>query len=254
MFVKSKKITIIIFCLAGLLIVIGIVLIIFPGNLLEREDGQNNDTNSTNSESLMYNEEYMNLHTTVENTLGLVDNNLINYYPIENFQNMSSEKKTEFLIKVLSNGQSISKTALEEEKSKYFSSDAKLIYKNFDVDDYTFNYNEETGQYTKRAQQYKNYFIESKVVDEQLTDNSWVVEKAVYFLKSTSLPDLFPQKVYTTVEDAKKDKNSIYTINNADELLSIEENYNKIKDKLTVYKYTLKKDNDIYKIQSIEKE
>ena len=251
---KSKKITIIIFCLAGLLIVIGIVLIIFPGNLLEREDGQNNDTNLTNSESLMYNEEYMNLHTTVENTLGLVDNNLINYYPIENFQNMSSEKKTEFLIKVLSNGQSISKTALEEEKSKYFSSDAKLIYKNFDVDDYTFNYNEETEQYTKRAQQYKNYFIESKVVDEQLTDNSWVVEKAVYFLKSTSLPDLFPQKVYTTVEDAKKDKNSIYTINNADELLSIEENYNKIKDKLPVYKYTLKKDNDIYKIQSIEKE
>ena len=254
MFVKSKKIAIIIFCLAGLLIMIGIVLIIFLGNLHESIDGKNNDNNSTASESLMYNEEYMNLHTTVENTLGLVDNNLINYYPIENFQNMSSKKKTEFLIKVLANGQSVSKTALEEEKGKYFSSDAKLIYKSFDVDDYTFNYNEEAEQYTKRSQQYKNYFIESKVLDEQLTDNSWVVEKAVYFLKSTSLPDLFPQKVYTTVEDAKKDKNSIYTINNADELLSIEENYNKIKDKLTVYKYTLKKDNDIYKIQSIEKE
>lgn len=249
----KKNITIVIFAIAILLMLTGLILSIFYREEVD-DNKKNNQDKSSTSESLMYNDEYMKYHTDIENMLSLVDSNMFSYYPISNFQKISSKKKTEFLIKIAFSGQPITRSNLEEEKNKYFSSNAKLVYESFNVGDYVFTYNQENEEYTKALRGYPDYTIESKIVEEQVTKKNWIVKKAIYFLEATSLPDVFPQKVYATQKDAKEDKNPIYTINNAEELLSIEENYNKIKNQLQVYKYTLKKDNELYKIQSIEKE
>src|SRR5699024_7462838 len=125
-----------------------------------------------------------------------------------------------------------------------------LIYKSFETDNDSFIYNDKYEVIGKKT---NDFYVVSKTTKEYFDNNNWIVERNIYFTDAIITPNLYPQRLYKTIEDAKNKTNEIYTINSKEEDLTNDENYNIIKDQLLKYKYTLKKDNNIYKVISIEK-
>lgn len=241
---KERIITTIIIIIGIILITLGITIIL--SNIMHPKE-------TKIDKSIDKTEEYLDNYMDIETTLNKIDNALIEYYPIEDFNNLDEKIKTELLLKVSSteSNSKITKEKLEQEKLKYFNENATLIYKSFETEEYSFEYN---GGYEITGKEVNDFYIVSKTTREYFDDNNnWIVERNIYFTDETTLPNLYPQRVYKTIEDARNKTNEIYTINSKEEDLTNDDNYNKIKDQLTKYKYTLKRDNDIYKVISIEK-
>ena len=234
-----------------IIIIIGIILITLVITIILSNITQSKETKI--DKSIDKTEEYLDNYMDIETTLNKIDNALIKYYPIEDFNNLDEKIKTELLLKVSSteSNSKITKEKLEQEKLKYFNENATLIYKSFETEEYSFEYND---GYEITGKEVNDFYIVSKTTREYFDDNNnWIVERNIYFTDETTLPNLYPQRVYKTIEDARNKTNEIYTINSKEEDLTNDDNYNKIKDQLTKYKYTLKRDNDIYKVISIEK-
>lgn len=241
---KERIITTIIIIIGIILITLGITIIL--SNIMHPKE-------TKIDKSIDKTEEYLDNYMDIETTLNKIDNALIKYYPIEDFNNLDEKIKTELLLKVSSteSNSKITKEKLEQEKLKYFNENATLIYKSFETEEYSFEYND---GYEITGKEVNDFYIVSKTTREYFDDNNnWIVERNIYFTDETTLPNLYPQRVYKTIEDARNKTNEIYTINSKEEDLTNDDNYNKIKDQLTKYKYTLKRDNDIYKVISIEK-
>ena len=233
-----------------LIIIIGIILIALGITVILSNITKDNETNK--SKTINKTEEYLNNYMDISTTLNKIDNALINYYPIEDFNSLDKKIKTEFLLKILSSESDIelTKETLEKEKLNYFNKNTSLIYKSFETDNDSFIYNDKYEVIGKKT---NDFYVVSKTTKEYFDNNNWIVERNIYFTDAIITPNLYPQRVYKTIEDAKNKTNEIYTINSKEEDLTNDENYNIIKDQLLKYKYTLKKDNNIYKVISIEK-
>ena len=240
---KERRVTV-------LIIIIGIILIALGITVILSNITKDNETNK--SKTINKTEEYLNNYMDISTTLNKIDNELINYYPIEDFNSLDKKIKTEFLLKILSSESNIelTKETLEKEKLNYFNKNTSLIYKSFETDNDSFIYNDKYEVIGKKT---NDFYVVSKTTKEYFDNNNWIVERNIYFTDAIITPNLYPQRVYKTIEDAKNKTNEIYTINSKEEDLTNDENYNIIKDQLLKYKYTLKKDNNIYKVISIEK-
>ena len=240
---KERRVTV-------LIIIIGIILIALGITVILSNITKDNETNK--SKTINKTEEYLNNYMDISTTLNKIDNALINYYPIEDFNSLDKKIKTEFLLKILSSESNIelTKETLEKEKLNYFNKNTSLIYKSFENDNDSFIYNDKYEVIGKKT---NDFYVVSKTTKEYFDNNNWIVERNIYFTDAIITPNLYPQRVYKTIEDAKNKTNEIYTINSKEEDLTNDENYNIIKDQLLKYKYTLKKDNNIYKVISIEK-
>lgn len=233
-----------------IIIIIGIILITLGITIILSNITQSKETKI--DKSIDKTEEYLNNYMDISTTLNKIDNALINYYPIEDFNSLDKKIKTEFLLKILSSESNIelTKETLEKEKLNYFNKNTSLIYKSFETDNDSFIYNDKYEVIGKKT---NDFYVVSKTTKEYFDNNNWIVERNIYFTDAIITPNLYPQRVYKTIEDAKNKTNEIYTINSKEEDLTNDENYNIIKDQLLKYKYTLKKDNNIYKVISIEK-
>ena len=233
-----------------IIIIIGIILITLGITIILSNITQSKETKI--DKSIDKTEEYLNNYMDISTTLNKIDNVLINYYPIEDFNSLDKKIKTEFLLKILSSESNIelTKETLEKEKLNYFNKNTSLIYKSFETDNDSFIYNDKYEVIGKKT---NDFYVVSKTTKEYFDNNNWIVERNIYFTDAIITPNLYPQRVYKTIEDAKNKTNEIYTINSKEEDLTNDENYNIIKDQLLKYKYTLKKDNNIYKVISIEK-
>ena len=240
---KERRVTVLIIIIGIILIALGIIVIL--SNITK-------DNEANKSKTINKTEEYLNNYMDISTTLNKIDNELINYYPIEDFNSLDKKIKTEFLLKILSSESNIelTKETLEKEKLNYFNKNTSLIYKSFETDNDSFIYNDKYEVIGKKT---NNFYVVSKTTKEYFDNNNWIVERNIYFTDAIITPNLYPQRVYKTIEDAKNKTNEIYTINSKEEDLTNDENYNIIKDQLLRYKYTLKKDNNIYKVISIEK-
>lgn len=240
---KERRVTVLIIIIGIILIALGIIVIL--SNITK-------DNEANKSKTINKTEEYLNNYMDISTTLNKIDNALINYYPIEDFNSLDKKIKTEFLLKILSSESNIelTKETLEKEKLNYFNKNTSLIYKSFETDNDSFIYNDKYEVIGKKT---NNFYVVSKTTKEYFDNNNWIVERNIYFTDAIITPNLYPQRVYKTIEDAKNKTNEIYTINSKEEDLTNDENYNIIKDQLLKYKYTLKKDNNIYKVISIEK-
>lgn len=240
---KERRVTVLIIIIGIILIALGIIVIL--SNITK-------DNEANKSKTINKTEEYLNNYMDISTTLNKIDNELINYYPIEDFNSLDKKIKTEFLLKILSSESNIelTKETLEKEKLNYFNKNTSLIYKSFETDNDSFIYNDKYEVIGKKT---NNFYVVSKTTKEYFDNNNWIVERNIYFTDAIITPNLYPQRVYKTIEDAKNKTNEIYTINSKEEDLTNDENYNIIKDQLLKYKYTLKKDNNIYKVISIEK-
>ena len=233
-----------------IIIIIGIILITLGITIILSNITQSKETKI--DKSIDKTEEYLNNYMDISTTLNKIDNVLINYYPIEDFNSLDKKIKTEFLLKILSSESNIelTKETLEKEKLNYFNKNTSLIYKSFETDNDSFIYNDKYEVIGKKT---NDFYVVSKTTKEYFDNNNWIVERNIYFTDAIITPNLYPQRVYKTIEDAKNKTNEIYTINSKEEDLTNDENYNIIKDQLLKYKYTLKKDNNIYRVISIEK-
>lgn len=245
-----KKIVIILVACAFLLFTIAALIIIFsknqPTNQKKHQKEEYSINTSNDREKI----------SKAENFLNIVDSIMVEYYPIENFQKITSNQKTEFLINILSVNSNgiVTKKMLEESKSNYFSTKTKLVYKTFETSKYSFKYISSKQQYLYNVKNSRNYRVQTNVINEKIDENKNLkIEKAIFFVEATYLPNIYPQKVYATIEDAINQKNEIYIINNNSEELNVEENFNKIKNKLQIYQYKLKEKKQAYKIYSISK-
>lgn len=247
-----RKVALVIVVSSILLIICGISLSFFKNEQHSKDNSQ--EVVTKKRESLIYNQDYMKYHSSVEDLLVLVDNVMYNSYPISDFQSISSKKKTELLINIVFTHSNfkVLKSNLELKKQEVFSDDISLIYDDFETNNYKFAYDKTTEEYTILEVVSANFNVESHIIDEYfLDDGTWVITKGIYFVESTYLPDIYPQRIFASSQDAKKLKNEIYTVNNAEESLSVDKNYKKVKDLIKTYTYTLKKVDDVYKIQSI---
>ena len=250
---KKRKIILIAIIIAILLIAVGTILIIVNNDNKEttKTDSNNNENTETTTE-----DDYINFYSDVSYIVNMADNLMIDYYPIDNFQELSSEQKTEFILRILSTDpdKKLNKENMEQEKVKYFNNNAKLTYKTFATDNFEFNYNEDNEEYEIAAKELNNYNVVSKTTNEYFDDNNnWIVERTIYFKEMTDISAMYPARVYGSIEDAKNKINEIYTINSQEEELTNDDNYNTVAALLPKYRYTLEKQNNNYKLISIEK-
>lgn len=248
---KKRKILLIATIIALLLIAVGTILIMVNND--NKETTKTDSNSNENKETIE--DDYINFYSDVSYIVNMADNLMIDYYPIDNFQELSSEQKTEFILRILSTDpeRKLNKENMEQEKIKYFNNDAKLTYKTFETDNFEFTYDEENEEYKITAKELDNYYVVSKTVNENFDDDKWIVERTIYFKEATDISNIYPARIYGSKEDAKNKTNEIYTINSQEEELTNEDNYNKIIAQLPKYRYTLEKQNNNYKLISIEK-
>ena len=251
---RKRKVILIFIIFALLLIALGIIFMVVnndESHIKETTPNNNNKETTENEE-----DNYLNYYANVSYIVSMADNFMIDYYPIDNFQELSSEQKTEFILRILSTDpdKKLNKENMDQEKVKYFNNNAKLTYKTFATDNFEFNYNEDNEEYEIAAKELNNYNVVSKTTNEYFDDNNnWIVERTIYFKEMTDISAMYPARVYGSIEDAKNKTNEIYTINSQEEELTNDDNFIKILNQIPKYRYILKKQNNNYQIISIER-
>ena len=95
---KKRKILLIATIIALLLIAVGTILIMVNN---DNEETTKTDSNSNENKETIE-DDYINFYSDVSYIVNMADNLMIDYYPIDNFQELSSEQKTEFILRILS--------------------------------------------------------------------------------------------------------------------------------------------------------
>lgn len=207
------------------------------------------------------NQNYINTSKEVNDLILMLDNSFLDQYPINNFQNMSDSKKTNFLINILQvNKKELTEKNIMNLKEKYFTSE-KLKLNNVKClsgkgNLYEYNEKEKTFTYNMQCQDLnKQYYSINAYSEESKKGKKLIVENWKYYRYLTLTTDngnTYNNDIYGNINDLKNKSNPIYINTDAD--VFEPSKYETIKPKMEVIQYTfIKNESGNYYLEKITK-
>lgn len=239
--------TIVVLSILGVILVIaGIVL---SSNMIfsNKKDTKpiNKQLNST---------EYSKYNSIIQKKTSYIDLHFANQYPINDFKKLTSEEKTLFLLKILSNykNKEVTVEQLKKEMPNYFST-FELNLKDIKGKDGKVLYRYENEKFTYVLAEDTPYTVVTKELSSTGYKDRWILKRKIYYMKVTKENNQYKNTIFSNLSDCQKNKNSIYTTTSTMNMIT-EEEFDKIKDKLTTITYHFKNKKDNYVIEKVTTE
>ena len=239
----KKKIAILFAILGLIILLIGIILIITPN--------QKEDKNNTVKENInLTPENYSKYYSEVMSVSNYFDLYLVEKYPLNNIDNLSSEEKTMFILDVISGleGNEITVDRLKKEMKKYFKN--VEIYKHDIKKDGEIIYEYKNNTFTKVKTVSNNCTNFTEVIENKGNPNNWILKKKIYFMSINMNNGIYHLSIYRTNADCNNNTNEITSFDNNNYIIT-QEQYNTFKDKLNIVNYNYKANNDDYFMNKI---
>lgn len=178
--------------------------------------------------------------------------NLYQKFPIDDLEKLDDTTKTKFILDVVSaSSKEVTVKQVQAEAKKYFNN-FSIVKKDIKVDkDAAYTYKNNT--YTKNITVGNRCSLKTNVISKNKVNDNYIVKSKYYYINGSknSVEDLEATiKVYKTLKDCEDKTSEILSITNKTIGIS-NEDYEKIKEQLNTYVYTISKD---YKVLSIKSE
>lgn len=229
-----------------IIIILSIILIITGYVLLKSEQNNKKPVEEKQSELAKEAEE----QSEILDRIYLLQLNMAQDYPIDDFQNIDDSKKTKFILDSLSkvNNEITTEEVIEEAK-KYFE-EFNIVKKEIKENNkLIYSYKDE--KYKKETYEGSRCTIRTSIETKEKDNDKFIVKTKYYYLsgtKATAEDLLVKVNAYATLNDCEANTNELFTTTNNQIAISDSE-YSLIKDKLNTYTYNI---SSSYKIMSIK--
>lgn len=238
-----------------LLVIIGVILIgsgiFYPKSVVDLPKQEE----LTELSDLDSKKEYDEFYSDLEKIIIYCNSYLHKQYPISDFNKISSQDKTLFLLNILDSNLNANLTvdSLEKEKLNYFYQDTKLYFDTIKQKDgkVLYRYDKANQKFTYTHYPVDEYIMLSKEVSNKIYSTKWIVKRKVYYMEATPIEQEYPKRIYKNSKDAEAKKNEIFSITDNNHLFTDIE-YEKVEKQLTTITYTFTKIDGKYKLLSIE--
>lgn len=255
----SKKFMIFLIISAVLLIGGGIFLFIASDDSKPRNnsgyynDYINEDRGNSSEEERgpILDEEDLKIYSQDVNTYVVYLDSLFSHkYPIKDFNKMSDEDKTMFLVKTKVNVEQreVGIAELERIKKDYFD-DFELVSTDLKKDGQVI-YKYDNGRFVYNGGGSLECLTVSKKVADNPYDDFWEIENMLYFVREVDKDGNTYNVIYKNMKDCKNQKDEIYTYT-YDNGGFDEKGFDAIKHKLSTYVYRFERVGNQYFIKSI---
>ena len=244
---KKKLIIIIVIIISLLLIIVGIAI-----NPTKKEKPKEEDIPKE-----ITTEEYDNVRNSIFDEISNVESYLIEEIPIIDIDSLSNEKKTKYILDLIysqKHEKKIKKEAVIKESKKHFIN-VELYEKSIKENDkILYNYN--SGVYERKTSSTSTCKLNKTIEDDQYNKDTWTVKERIYFIK-IDLKDIeklnYVVEVYKSYEDCINSNNKLIKKDNNIATITTEE-YDSIKEKLSVYNYSFINKNGRFYLKSTKSE
>lgn len=202
--------------------------------------------------------DYKKYYKDILKTLIYADSYLLEEYPIKDFQDMSNNDKSKFLLNILSSKteENLTREKVNRLKKKYFSPATVLSFEDI-VDKegkVLYSYDKSSRKFKVTNNDFgRDYLIGTKEIDSNIDKEKWVIKRKIYYVEFTPIDNPYPRRYYKSKEDLINKQSEIFTISSA-EVAFTDEDFALIQDQLETVVYTFRKFNNNYILESIEKE
>ena len=245
----SKKVVVILMGIAFLLMICGgVFLVIDNGKNKVIKDNGVREEKEVVKKTLLTEEKLENYQKDVNMTVVYADSFLYKEYPIDNFDQLSAEFKTKFLVstKVNFKNREVNVSDIESIKGNYFNNfeltlsdikdDEQVVYK---YSNDKFIYNGGNGDAC---------LFSTKKISDNGYEEFWEIQNKGYYVKEKNSNE---NVVYKTLNDCRNGENEVHSYSYETGGFS-DEDFERIKDDLNTYIYKFSKINDKYLIESVK--
>lgn len=198
--------------------------------------------------------EYQKFYPTLEKTLLYCNSYLLEQYPISQFDKLSSQDKTLFLLNILNSSSEtdLTKKKIEKEKLNYFDKDTILYFNTITQKDgkVLYQYDDKKEQFIYHHYPATEYHMLSKGISSKIYTTQWVIKRRAYYVEKKATGQEYPKRVFKSRTDVKNKKNEIFTVYDNEHLFTNAE-YQKVEKQLEIITYTFKKIEGQYRLVSI---
>jgi len=243
---KEKRIVIITIFLAIIIVGLGIVLAITTER--DKSDGKKQQEEYSSKE--LVGDEHRKYYFDVMEMTGMFNLNLAYDFPIEEVSKISDERKTQFILDILI-GQGNSKLTykdVEAEAKKYFYKFKPLKKTIKDIKNRVL-YEYKDGSYIFKKSYGYDYFINFMPISDKAYDDRWIVEGKIYYLDFKEENGAYKIRVYDSKDKVKSD-DFVGEFLGESYVLS-QDDYKSIEGSLKAVKYTYKRIDGNYYLESV---